>query len=29
MPVMRKLLLYVPLVALLGAALWFAGRAWV
>jgi hypothetical protein len=26
---MRRLLLYVPLIALLVAALWFAGRAWV
>lgn len=26
---MRKLFLYVPLVALLALALWFAGRAWV
>jgi hypothetical protein len=26
---MRKALLYVPLFALLAAALWFAGRAWV
>jgi hypothetical protein len=26
---MRKALLYVPLALLLGAALWFAGRAWV
>jgi hypothetical protein len=26
---MRRLFLYVPLFALLAAALWFAGRAWV
>jgi TRAP-type C4-dicarboxylate transport system permease small subunit len=26
---MRKLILYVPLLALLAVALWFAGRAWV
>ena len=26
---MRKALLYIPLALLLGAALWFAGRAWV
>jgi len=26
---MRRFLLYVPLIALLIAALWFAGRAWV
>ena len=25
---MRKALLYIPLIALLVAALWFAGRAW-
>jgi len=26
---MRRLFLYVPFIALLAAALWFAGRAWV
>ena len=26
---MRRLFLYAPLIALLAAALWFAGRAWV
>jgi hypothetical protein len=26
---MRRLILYVPLIALLVAAVWFAGRAWV
>ena len=28
MPTMRKVILFVPLFALLAAAIWFAGTAW-